>query len=241
MKFIVSFFILLITFQSLAQEWKFDLLITDGSDKVVSIQGMMDGRYVTTFIPEIQSKSVKSNPEVQKALKNPYLVFKERVEKDYIKFKEFSKDFNSCVTGKEWPEKSDCLKKVNYCFNTQREDIFYPRDCDQWRSSIIKTSCANVRELETCLQNEKKAFEVLVGCFERDTILKFRYVARDSTSVWDENVFTLISDSEKFSKFTSCVFTYVGGEFNLLDLRGTVGPEDPLDIILPPKSKASQK
>jgi hypothetical protein len=207
---------------------------------------LQDGKRLIIVWPAetaVEIDAQKYSEELKKGKLYPYQTFKEGIHETYRKFNELSKNFNSCVEAKKWPESKECLKKIKYCFDGKG------LMCDTWRERGRFERC-KLLDLWKCTQEKEAQLNILKKCFRSDNDMGLRFMAYDNKAIWEDAVGVRLTgtgnEDESGDKFyASCEFVYYKGDFHLIQIKEAGGLlYNALEITIPSdyvwKSKKSE-
>ena len=182
-------------------------------------------RKVYVYSPAINLETIEITPRpknVSKAIKQPEVYFKKEIETAIQQFDNISKDFTDCSNSKPWPEKTECLNKIEICFEHSSNmklmpcfDIGMLRMCNQ--------------KMPNCLK-EKEAFQAFQRCFSPNIDLGFMF------EIYEEDAkirpyYTLDVGPFKPSMDIHCRFTYFQNKFHLIEILFKTFERPELNVI----------
>jgi hypothetical protein len=180
---------------------------------------------IYVYSPAINLETLEISPrpkEVALAIKSPEAFFKNEILKATKEFEVFSKEFLSCTDSKPWPEKTECLKKIDICFGKT--------------SNIELMPCFEIGMLQMCKQkmpkclHEKEAFHKFQRCFSPDTDLGFMYEIYEKDAKI-RPYYTLDTGRYEPSIDIHCRFTYYQNKYQLIDILFLTFERPELNVI----------
>lgn len=232
MKFLILLLSLLTSLSTIADSLTFVKRMKVGEEYVGD--KLQDGkRFIFVWpaetVQEIEAKNYSE--ELKKGKLYPYQTFKEGVNETYRKFNELSKNFNSCVEGKKWPESRECLKEIKYCFDGKGIA------CDSWSEDGRSERCKFLG-IWKCIHENEAQFEVLRKCFRPQNGIGFRFISYDNKAIWEDTIGVRsigagLSDSKGVPFYANCDFVYYKGVFHLKQITDDGSYYDGVKITVP--------
>ncbi|WP_408099183.1 hypothetical protein ACJVC5_09750 [Peredibacter sp. HCB2-198] len=182
-------------------------------------------RKIYVYSPAINLETIEISPRPTKvvtAIQQPEIYFKKEIEIAIQQFDNLSKDFLNCSNSKPWPEKTECLKKIEICFEKS--------------SNIQLMPCFDIGMLQMCKQkmpnclHEKEAFQNFLRCFSPNIDLGFMYEIYNKEAKI-RPYYTLDVGPFEPSPDIHCRFTYYKNKFHLIEILFKTFERPELNVI----------
>lgn len=181
---------------------------------------------IYVYSPAINLETLEISPRPQHiddAIKKPEIYFKKEIEIAEKKFDDLSKDFLSCSNSKPWPQKTECLKKIGFCFEESSNIQLMP--CFE----IGMLQMCKQKKMPTCLY-EKEAFQTFQKCFTPNTDLGFMFEIYDHDGKI-RPYYTIDVGPFEPSIDIHCRFTYYQKKFHLIEIQFLTFERPQLNVI----------
>jgi hypothetical protein len=158
----------------------------------------------------------KKLPWVKEAREKPLKFFHDDFKKYLNLFEGISKRFNTCIEGKKWPEKHDCIKNFDICFGGSENR------CGFWASEEpygLSELCS--RDFKGCIKKNELDFERLSQCFNLTKHIAFRFYAFGPNGEREDIVQMRVTggsyNDKKLYDNITCDFTIIDDKLSLVE------------------------
>lgn len=205
--------------------------ILDGRKQLEAQFKRDEGRLILVWKPEIENpKEAAKYKWFQDATKEPYKFFAKDLDNAFREFEKIAADFNKCIEKKPWPQKSDCLRVVDYCFGKESA-----LTCEINLHSFLElgSNCGSVN-FKKCLKSREVLFDLYSQCFNLKKHIGFAFypygVAGERREYIGIRVDGSIDDLDKYRALT-CDFSLINNKLTVIGIQSRLAwdykPEHP--------------
>lgn len=197
-----------------AAEMKIESLF-NGKKELEAQYVQKEERNIAVWRPVFYDEKANSKyPWYKDAVSSPYKFFANDLKESLKKYENITNEFNLCVAKKEWPEKTECLSIVDFCFGLDNS-------CDFYISSYLDDSnCSGTSR--KCIKTSERAFNLYAECLSLKRHISFSFYPFGPKAEKEDfvgiRIGPPISKKDKYSKL-SCDLGLYKGKLSVIDIN----------------------